>query len=190
MIELRLPVGEEEIRRLRIGDVVSVSGTMLTGRDAAHGYLVEEFRKDIAPYMKDSFIYHCGPIVRRSGDTWEFVSAGPTTSIREEIYQADVIKMYGVRGIIGKGGMGERTLSALVEHGAVYLHAVGGAGVVAASSVRRVKDVFMLEEFGSPEAMWLIEVEAFPAVVTMDSHGASLHREIEARSMESLRALL
>lgn len=190
MIKIRLPVSVEEIRKLHIGDVVSISGTMLTGRDAAHAYLAEEFRDNIAPYLKDSFIYHCGPIVRKSGDTWEFVSAGPTTSMREEMYQPDIIRMYNLRGVIGKGGMGKKTLEALREYGAVYLHAVGGAGVVAASCVKNVKGVFMLEELGTPEAMWLIEVEAFPAVVTMDSHGSSLHMDIEATSLERLKTLL
>ncbi len=191
MAELKLPVSEETIRGLEVGDFVELSGRMITGRDAAHKWLMEEFREEVAPFMKDSVIYHCGPVVASNDDgTYDFVAAGPTTSIREEPYQADVIGRYGLRGVIGKGGMGATTLAGLAEYGAVYLHAVGGAAQVLARAIPHVERVFMLEEFGVPEALWVIDVERFPVMVTMDSHGGSLHVEVEERSQAKLRELL
>ncbi len=191
MAELKLPVAEETIRALKVGDFVELTGRMITGRDAAHHWLMEEFREDVAPFMENSVIYHCGPVVAKNDDgSFDFVAAGPTTSIREEPYQADVIGRYGLRGVIGKGGMGAKTLAGLGEHGAVYLHAVGGAAQVLARAIPRVERVFMLDEFGVPEAMWVIEVERFPVMVTMDSHGGSLHDEVEEHTQAKLRELL
>lgn len=191
MAVLNLPTDEATIRSLRVGDFVELSGRVITGRDAAHHWLVQAFRDDVAPYLRDSVIYHVGPVVRKNPDgSYTFVAAGPTTSTREEPYQAHVIRKYGLRGVIGKGGMGQKTLEALGECGAVYLHAIGGAAQVLAQCVKRVEKVFMLEEFGVPEALWVIQVENFPAVVTMDSHGNSLHREVEAASQEQLKILL
>jgi len=164
---------------------------MITGRDAAHKWLLEEHRDEVAPYLKGTVIYHCGPVVRElSNGTWEFVAAGPTTSIREEPYQADVIERYGLRGVVGKGGMGRGTLRGLAKSGALYLHAVGGAAQVLARAVKTVERVFMLEEFGVPEAMWVVQVERFPVMVTMDSHGNSLHEDVEHRSREAFGRLL
>lgn len=191
MAVLNLPTDETTIRSLRVGDFVELSGRVITGRDAAHHWLVQTFREDVGPYLRDSVIYHVGPVVRKNTDgSYTFVAAGPTTSAREEPYQADVIGKYGIRGVIGKGGMGPKTLGALKQYGAVYLHAIGGAAQVLAQCVKRVERVFMLEEFGVPEALWVIEVENFPVVVTMDAHGNSLHREVEAASLEQLKALL
>ena len=191
MAELKLPVSEESIRSLKVGDFVELTGRMITGRDAAHKWLIEEHRDEVAPFMADSVIYHCGPVVAENEDgSYDFVAAGPTTSIREEPYQADVIGRYGLRGVIGKGGMGPKTLEGLAQHGAVYLHAVGGAAQVLARAIPRVEKVFMLSEFGVPEALWVIEVERFPVMVTMDSHGASLHADVEERSQAKLRELL
>ncbi len=191
MAELKLPVSEEEIRKLRVGDAVELTGRMITGRDAAHKWLIESFRDDVAPYLKDTVIYQCGPVVRKNPDgSYDFVAAGPTTSIREEPYEADVMCRYGLRGVIGKGGMGPKTLEGLGRCGGVYLHAVGGAAQVLAHAVKKVERVFMLEEFGVPEALWVIDVEKFPVMVTMDSHGRSLHDEVEAASREKLRELL
>jgi len=191
MAELKLPVSEDAIRNLKVGDFVELTGRMITGRDAAHHWLMEEYREDVAPFMENSVIYHCGPVVAENEDgTYDFVAAGPTTSIREEPYQADVIGRYGLRGVIGKGGMGAKTLAGLREHGAVYLHAVGGAAQVLARAIPRVDRVFMLSEFGVPEALWVIEVDRFPVMVTMDSHGASLHADVEERSQAKLRELL
>jgi len=191
MAELKLPIAEDTIRDLKVGDFVELTGRMITGRDAAHHWLMEEYREDVAPFMENSVIYHCGPVVAENEDgTYDFVAAGPTTSIREEPYQADVIGRYGLRGVIGKGGMGPKTLAGLGEHGAVYLHAVGGAAQVLARAIPRVDRVFMLSEFGVPEALWVIDVERFPVMVTMDSHGGSLHAEVEERTQAKLRELL
>jgi len=191
MAELNLPVDEATIRGLEVGDYVELSGRMITGRDAAHKWLIESHRDEVAEYLKDTIIYHCGPVVRKNEDgSYAFVAAGPTTSIREEPYQADVICRYGLRGVIGKGGMGPKTLEGLGRCGAVYLHAVGGAAQVLARSVKRVERVFMLEEFGVPEALWVIHVERFPVMVTMDSHGRSLHETVEKGSRERLEQLI
>lgn len=182
MIKINLPVSEADIRKLKMGDEVSLNGIMVTGRDSAHTWLLNEKPTEARELLKGSVIYHCGPVVKKVGDEWHFVAAGPTTSIREEPYQGPVIKEYGIRGVMGKGGMGEKTLTALGEHGGVYLHAVGGAATLQAQAVKKVHGVLKLEEFGVPEAMWIIEVENFQAVVTMDSHGNSLHKEIKAAS--------
>lgn len=191
MARLTLPTDEATIRSLRVGDFVELCGRVITGRDAAHHWLVKAFRHEVAPFLKDSVIYHVGPVVRKNPDgTYTFVAAGPTTSAREEPYQADVIGTYGLRGVIGKGGMGAKTLEGLKKYGAVYFHAIGGAAQVLAQCVKRVETVFMLEEFGVPEALWVIEVEDFPVVVTMDAHGNSLHKEIEGQSAEKLKGLL
>ena len=191
MAELKLPVSEESIRNLKVGDFVELTGRMITGRDAAHTWLIEDYREEVAPYLAGTVIYHCGPVVAENDDgSYDFVAAGPTTSIREEPYQADVIGRYGLRGVIGKGGMGPKTLEGLAQHGAVYLHAVGGAAQVLARAIPRVEKVFMLSEFGVPEALWVIDVERFPVMVTMDSHGGSLHAEVEERSQAKLRELL
>jgi len=184
-------VSEEQIRELKVGDFVDLSGRMITGRDAAHKWLIEEHRGEVAPFLEGSVIYHCGPVVAQNSDgSWDFVAAGPTTSIREEPYQADVISRYGLRGVIGKGGMGPKTLKGLGDSGAVYLHAIGGAAQVLARAIPKVEQVFMLEEFGVPEAMWVIHVDRFPVVVSMDSHGGSLHDEVERTSRGRLSELL
>jgi len=190
-MKLQLPCDEQTIRSLKVGDFVELSGRMITGRDSAHHWLIHEHRGEVAEYMKDSVIYHVGPVVKKHEDgTYSFVAAGPTTSAREEPYQADVIGRYGLRGVIGKGGMGPKTLAGLKEHGAVYFHAIGGAAQVLAESVKKVEKVFQLAEFGVPEALWVIHVEDFPVVVTMDSHGNSLHTGVETSSRAKLEAFL
>jgi len=191
MAELRLPLDEKTVRALEVGAGVELTGRMITGRDAAHKWLLEEHREVVAPYLEGTVIYHCGPVVRQLDDgSYEFVAAGPTTSIREEPYQADVIDRYGLRGVIGKGGMGLKTLAGLQKSGALYLHAVGGAAQVLAEAVKKVERVFMLEEFGVPEALWVIEVEKFPVMVTMDARGGSLHTEVEDYSKAQFERLL
>jgi len=190
MIEIQLPAEEEKIRELRIGDIVTISGVMLTARDAAHKYLVEESPEEFRSILQGTFIYHCGPIVRRQDGNWEIVAAGPTTSIREEPYESRVIENFGVRGVIGKGGMGDNTLDACSRLGCVYLSAVGGAATLLARAVKEVIGVYKLEEFGVPEAMWQIDVRDFPAIVTMDSHGKSLHTEIEEESKKRAKELI
>jgi len=186
MIRIKLPASEEEIRKLKVGDEVYLTGKMVTGRDAAHTYLTEKQQEEMEPILKDSVIYHCGPVVSKEGSEWTFVAAGPTTSIREEPYQGDVIKNYHLKGVIGKGGMGEKTLKACKDHGAVYFHAVGGAAVLLAKAVKKVLGVYKLEEFGVPEAFWHLEVEDFPVIVTMDSHGNSIHSEV-LKSSEKIK---
>lgn len=178
---IQFPITEDKIRQLRIGDLVSLSGRIFLGRDQVHAFAAKhELPKD----LHGSAVYHCGPVAVKNAkckikneknDEWRFLAAGPTTSIREEPYEADFIAKTGVRAVIGKGGMGQKTLTALQKHGAVYLHAIGGAAAFYADTVQRVVDVALLEEFGTPEALWEIEVEGFLAVVTMDSHGGSLH---------------
>jgi fumarate hydratase subunit beta len=191
MAELRLPLDEQTVRNLKVGEGVELTGRMITGRDAAHKWLLEGYRQEVAPFLEGTVIYHCGPVVRQQEDgSYEFVAAGPTTSIREEPYQADVIERYRLRGVIGKGGMGQRTLAGLEKSGALYLHAVGGAAQVLAQAVKKVERVFMLEEFGVPEALWVIDVEKFPVMVTMDAHGGSLHTEVEDYSKAQFEKLL
>ncbi|MCX7854444.1 MAG: FumA C-terminus/TtdB family hydratase beta subunit [Anaerolineae bacterium] len=203
-VHLTVPISEEAIRSLQVGDTVYLSGVIVTGRDAAHKYMVETFIRSAAVpeseralydelrrLLAGSAIYHCGPVVRQREDgRWEFVAAGPTTSIREEPYQADVIAHFGLRGVIGKGGMGLRTLRACQEYGAVYLHAVGGAATLIADTVKEVLTVYKKDEFGVPEAFWVIRVENLPLVVTMDSHGRSIHEEVRAVSEERFRQLV
>jgi fumarate hydratase subunit beta len=191
MIKLKTPISEQDIRKLKVGDTVLLSGVIATGRDEAHKLMIEEKPDFIRDVLKESVIYHCGPVVKKREDgKWQFVSAGPTTSAREEPYQADVICEYNVRGVIGKGGMGPKTAEGLKRCGAVYFHAVGGAGTLIANAVKEVKTVYKLEEFGTPEAFWVIEVEDLPLVVTMDSHGSSIHKEIKEKSEKIAKELM
>lgn len=191
MIRLTTPITEDQIRQLKVGDEVLLNGKVVLSRDMGHKYMKENKPEWLKPILEGMVIYHCGPVVKKNADgTWCFVAAGPTTSIREEPYQADVLDTYKVRGVIGKGGMGKKTSDGLVKTGAVYLHATGGAGSLLAERVKRVVDVHMLEEFGSPEAFWVIEVEDFPVVVTMDSHGGSLHEVVLATAQERAKALM
>lgn len=204
MRELTLPLTEDTIRSLDVGDALALSGVMITGRDAAHKWMVDTFIKHsrepqgddlqvyqaIRPLLEGGAIYHCGPVVAGL-DTQEyrFVAAGPTTSSREEPYQGDVMRHFKVRGVIGKGGMGPKTLAACQEVPGVYLHAIGGAASLIAQTVTRVLGVYKLD-FGVPEAMWVIEVKDFPAVVTMDAKGGSLHADVEQKSKVVLDRLL
>jgi fumarate hydratase class I len=184
-VALNAPLTEEAVRALKVGDVVMVSGRMFTGRDAVHSHLM----KNAPPVdLKGSVLYHCGPVVVKEGDTWRVTAAGPTTSIREEPYQGEIIKRYGVRAVMGKGGMGAKTLAALKEHGAVYLNAIGGAAQFYARAIEKVDDVSLLE-FGTPEAMWHLSVKDFPAIVTMDAHGNSLHKDVEQASGVQLETM-
>src|SRR5689334_3349600 len=187
MIQLTAPFSEEKIRSLKVGDEVGLTGILFTGRDAVHKYLHEGGQLPPAVQLRDGILYHCGPVViKDEAGHWNVTAAGPTTSIREEPYQAEIIRKFGLRGVIGKGGMGARTLAACREHGCVYLHAVGGAAQVLAQCIKKVRGVYLLEKFGAPEAIWELEVEAFPAVVTMDAKGGSLHDQILAASQAEL----
>src|SRR6266850_5635693 len=187
MTELKAPFNEQQIRALKVGDSVEITGVLFTGRDAVHKYLHDGGKLPPGVNLANGMLYHCGPVVMKDGQgRWKVTAAGPTTSIREEPYQADIIKEFSLRGVIGKGGMGERTAAACKEHGCVYLHAIGGAAQVLAECVTSVRNVYMMEQFGAPEAIWELEVEKFPAVVTMDARGNSLHREIYASSQAEL----
>jgi len=190
MIKLDIPITEKQIRELKAGDTVLLSGIMVTARDAGHKLMVEERPAFLDSLLKNGVIYHCGPVVKKVDGRWSFVAAGPTTSIREEPYQAKVIETYGVRGVIGKGGMGKKTMEALRKHGAVYFHAVGGCGTATAVAVKEVLEVHKLEEFGTPEAFWVIRAEDFPVIVTMDTHGTSIHDKVEEESKKVLDELI
>jgi len=202
MREITIPISDDAIRDLHVGDTVHLTGVMVTGRDAAHKFMVENYiRQDPSPdnmalyqelkrLLDRSLIYHCGPVVKKDArGRWEFVAAGPTTSIREEVYQPDVISHFNLRGVIGKGGMGPKTLAACQAQPAVYFHAIGGAATLIAQSVKSVEAVHKME-FGVPEAMWVIRVEKFPVVVTMDCHGQSIHDSVASASEEKLKQLL
>jgi fumarate hydratase subunit beta len=204
MRSVKIPINEVDIRDVKVGDPLALSGVMITGRDTVHKWMVDTFIKQtrqpqgddlqvyeaIKPLLESGVIYHCGPVVGGL-DTgqYKFVAAGPTTSIREEPYQGDVMHHFNIRGVIGKGGMGPKTLAACQEVPGAYLHAIGGAASLIAQTVERVLGVYKLD-FGVPEAMWVIEVKDFPVVVTMDSHGNSLHAEIEEKSRQVLDALI
>ncbi len=202
MHKLTIPIPDEDIRALHVGDTVFLNGIIVTGRDAAHKFMIEnyirqpvsleqaELYEEIKQLLDGGVIYHCGPVVKQHEDgRWSFVAAGPTTSIREEVYQPEVIAHFNLKGVIGKGGMGPKTLKACQEQPAVYFHAIGGAASLIAQSVKEVVTVYKME-FGVPEAMWVIRVEDFPVVVTMDSHGQSIHEQVETQSKEKLGQLL
>jgi fumarate hydratase class I len=184
-VVLTAPLTEEMVRSLRVGDVVLIRGDLYTGRDAVHAHLM----KNAPPVdLNGAVLYHCGPVMMQEAGKWTVKAAGPTTSIREEPYQADVIKRYGVRAVIGKGGMGPKTLAAMREFGAVYLNGIGGAAQYYARTVEEVLDVNLME-FGIPEAMWHLRVNNFPAIVTMDAHGNSLHADVEKATADQLEQL-
>ncbi len=181
-VKLQTPLTEDAVRSLKVGDVVLISGRIYTGRDAVHSHLMHH---EPPVDLNGSVLYHCGPVVVKEGEGYRVTAAGPTTSIREEPYQGDIITRYGVRAVIGKGGMGAKTLAALKDFGGVYLNAIGGAAQFYARAITKVDDVSLLE-FGTPEAMWHLQVEDFPAIVTMDAHGNSLHKDIETESGKKL----
>lgn len=204
MREVTIPISDDTIHDLKVGESVRLNGTILTGRDAVHKWMIDTFIKKtrepqgddlqvyeaIKPLLNGGIIYHCGPVVSGldTGD-YKFVAAGPTTSIREEPYQGDIMHHFNIKGVIGKGGMGAKTLAACQQVPGVYFHAVGGAASLIAQSVQKVPAVYKVE-FGVPEAIWVIEVKDFPVVVTMDAHNNSLHAEIEEKSQRVLEDLL
>lgn len=204
MREITIPISPNTIRELHTGDTVALTGILATGRDAVHKWMIDTFiRKTrepagddlevyeaIQPIFKESLIYHCGPVVSGldTGD-YKFVAAGPTTSIREEPYQSEVLHHFDMRGVIGKGGMGTKTLQACQDVPAAYFHAIGGAATLIAESVEEVIGVYKLD-FGVPEAIWVLKVNKFPVVVTMDAHGKSIHEEVERASLEKFKELI
>jgi fumarate hydratase class I len=186
-ISLNTPLSDADVRKLKAGDVVLLNGTVFTGRDEVHKYL---FKGGELEQIRGGVIYHCGPVVLEEGNKYRVVAAGPTTSIREEPYQADVIAKFGIKAVIGKGGMGAKTLQACKDYGCVYLHGIGGAAQIYAQGVTEVPNVYLKEKFGSPEAVWEMKVKDFPAVVTMDAHGRSLHAEVADSSKRELAGVL
>ena len=205
MRELTVPISDEDIRSVHMGEPVLLSGIMMTGRDAVHKWMSDTFIKktrqpkgddlevyeEIKKILDQGVLYHCGPVVSGiATKEYKFVAAGPTTSTREEPYQADVMKHFNIRGVIGKGGMGPKTLKGCMETPGVYFHAIGGAASFLAQTVQKVLGVYKLEEFGVPEAMWVVEVKNFPVVVTMDSHGQSKHSTLDESSKQVLDELL
>ncbi len=189
---LDLPLSAADVAGLKAGDLVLLNGTLVTGRDRVHKYLIEKRpKKEDLPFdLAGTVLYHCGPVMKKTENGYQVIAAGPTTSMRVEMYEADVIRQYGLSGVMGKGGMGEKTLKALQEAGCVYLQTIGGAAAYLADRIVRTIDSWKLEEFGPTEAMWIFEVKDFPAIVTMDSHGSSTHNEIEEASLQKFRQLL
>lgn len=189
---LTTPLSTEVVRSLAVGDVLLLSGQIITGRDKAHKFLVQDrpLSSEMPFSLEGGVIYHCGPLITKTDDTYRLIAAGPTTSMRVELYEAEVIKRYNLKAVIGKGGMGEATREALQSCGCVYLHAVSGAAASLADRITRVVTGWKVEEFGAAEAMWLLEVEDFPLIVTMDTRGNSLHKDVEKASLAALKRLL
>ena len=193
MTRLVYPFTEKAVRALTAGEAVSVNGRIWTGRDRFHKHFADGGKLPVD--FRDGALFHCGPVVVEirgtgNGERWKVVAAGPTTSVRENPYEPAFIAATGVRLIIGKGGMDAATLAACQKHGAVYLQAVGGAAALAAAAVRRVTNVYFLEEFGAAEACWEFEVEDLPCVVAMDSHGTSLFDQVRAASQARFAELM
>ncbi len=181
VFHLKTPLSDEDVTKLRVGDIVYVTGIMVTARDEAHKKILEviESGEKLPIDLKGLVLYHCGPVVRKREDgSWEVVAAGPTTSMRMESVEAEFIEKTGVKMIVGKGGMGQRTAEAMKKHKAVYAVFTGGAGALAADRIKRVVDVYWLDELGIPEAVWIFEVEEFgPLVVTIDTTGKNYYEE-------------
>ena len=190
-MKFNLPFTEEDVRSLKLGDAVEITGTIFTARDAAHQYIVSHpVLEQPSPDLANAVIYHCGPvIVKDAAGKWRVTAAGPTTSSREEPYEATIIERFGVKAIIGKGGMGPKTAEACKKFGCVYLHAVGGAAQILAATVVDIPNVYYYDQFGAPEAIWQFEVKDFPAVVTMDANGNSRHADVKQHSQSVLETL-
>lgn len=189
---INLPITKNDVLKFEIGDMVLINGWLVTGRDKVHKFLYNEkpLNKQLPVDLEGRILYHCGPLIKKTPKGFKIIAVGPTTSMRVEMYERQIISEYGLRGIMGKGGMGKQTLNALKKNGCVYFHTIGGAAAYLADRVKRVVDVWKLEEFGATEAMWVLEVEEFPAIVTMDAYGRSLHEEIEKESYKELRKLI
>jgi len=189
IVKLKIPLKEEEIEKLNAGDLVELTGTIFLARDRVHKLLTEKIDEKFQEKLKNGAIYHCGPIAKKEKGKWKILSAGPTTSTRMEEFEEKIMEKYGVKAVIGKGGMKEKTLKALQKFGAVYLLAVGGTAALLAEKIVKVKNVYFLEEFGVPEALWEFEVKDFPLIVSMDSKGNSLHKEVLIESEQKLKEI-
>jgi tartrate/fumarate subfamily iron-sulfur-dependent hydro-lyase beta chain len=189
---INLPLTRKTVLSLKAGDMVLINGLLITGRDKLHKFLSNEkpSKKQIPFDLEGTILYHCGPIVKKTSGGFEFVAGGPTTSMRVEMYEHRIISEYGIRGVMGKGGMGKQTMNALRENGCVYLNTIGGAAVYLADKVKGVAGVWKLEEFGMTEAMWILDVKDFPAIVTMDAYGRSLHEKISKDSRREFKKLI
>jgi len=185
--KLKTPISEEDIRKLKVNDVLYVTGIIVTARDAAHKRALELFKegKTLPIDLRGLAVFHCGPIVKKEDDKWVVVAAGPTTSTRMDIFEDEFVKNFEARVIIGKGGMGKRTTDAMKKYGAVYAAFTGGAGVLAAKAIKEVKKVEWFD-LGMPEALWVFEVEDFgPMTVAIDAHGNNLFEEVQKKTEES-----
>jgi len=183
--EIKIPPTKEEIKRLKAGDIIYITGIMVTARDEAHKKAIEmhERGETLPVDFSQVAVFHCGPIMKKN-DGWEVIAAGPTTSSRMELFEDEFIRRFGTRIIIGKGGMGEKTVKACGKYGAVYCAFTGGAAVLAAQAIKKVRDVFWLEELGMPECLWVFEVERFgPLTVTIDTHGNNLMEEVKKKAL-------
>jgi len=189
--KLKTPISEEDIRKLKVNDVLYVTGTMVTARDQAHRRALEHFKqgKQLPVNLEGLVLYHCGPIMKKEDDKWVTVAAGPTTSTRMDIFEDEFIKNFKVRVVVGKGGMGKRTTEAMKKYGAVYGAFTGGAAVIAAEAIKDVKRVEWFD-LGMPEAMWILEVEEFgPLIVAIDSHGNNLFEEVGSKVEKRRRGI-
>ncbi len=177
-----------DARKYKLRDVIYITGDIVLARDEAHKKLLE-YGSPLD--LKGSVVYHCGPVVTKKDGEWKVVAAGPTTSIRMEIFEDEFIEKFHPAIIVGKGGMGAKTLKALKEYGAVYAAYTGGCGALAAERIKSVKEVYFLEELGIPEAVWVFNVEEFgPLVVAMDAHGNSYYKNVEEKAKKNLDSLL
>ncbi|RJS76012.1 fumarate hydratase [Candidatus Bathyarchaeota archaeon] len=184
---LKTPISEEEIRKLKVNDVIYITGTMITARDQAHRRALEYFKqgKPLPLNLEGLAVFHCGPVVKKEGEKWIAVAAGPTTSTRMDIFEDEFIKAFKVRVVIGKGGMGKKTTDAMAKYGAVYGAFTGGAAILAAKAIKNIRSVEWLD-LGTPEAMWIFEVEDFgPLVVAIDSHGNNLFLDVQKKVEEN-----
>ncbi|OYT61103.1 fumarate hydratase [Thermoplasmatales archaeon ex4484_30] len=187
--KLKIPPTKEEIKRLKAGDIVYITGIMVTARDEAHKKAIEmhERGEELPVDFSQLAVFHCGPIMKKN-DGWEVIAAGPTTSSRMELFEDEFIKKFGTKIIIGKGGMGEKTAKACRKYGAVYCAFTGGAAVLAAQAIKKVRDVFWLDELGMPECLWVFEVERFgPLTVTIDTHGNNLTEEVKKKALAMVK---
>ena len=187
VFKLKTPISEEDVRKLRVNDVLYISGTMVTARDAAHKKALELFKqgKPLPVNLEGLAVFHCGPIMKKEDDKWVAVAAGPTTSARMEQFEDEFIRNFKVRAVVGKGGMGKRTTDAMQKYGAVYGAFTGGAGALAAKCIKNVKTVEWLQDLGMPEALWVFEVEDFgPLTIAIDSHGNNLYEEVSKKAEE------
>jgi fumarate hydratase subunit beta len=184
--KLKTPISEEDVRKLKMNDALYITGTMVTARDSAHKRALGLFKegKEMPINLEGLAVFHCGPIVRKEGDKWTVVAAGPTTSTRMDLFEDEFIKAFKIRVVIGKGGMGRRTTEGMKKYGAIYGAFTGGAAVLAANAIKNVRSVKWLD-LGMPEALWIFEVENFgPLTVAIDTYGNNLFEEVHKKTEE------